>query len=342
MADQKKRLSELPSSTSTSGLYTLGVNADNEGVKIPIGQLLNEAKTKSTNAANIAREANNTATEAAQLAETADINSTNAKNIAEAIIANKAKPGGLATLGSDGKVLSNQLPTASAVDFSGFVEDVAILPTSDHNSTDAGFSVVFDRKENKFLLRYQVAASGEGIGTRPQLSQYWHDWNDRDRFILKAGRIYINKAENILYIYNGSTLISAGVATAALTALQENIDALYQSVADNKTHCDTFAESTTSTLSTLRTDVDTISQTSTQAKSTADTALNSANVATQSVSAALANANDAKNAVTNIVNRVVTLEGRVIYEELASEAEWQSRKEAGTLDTDKLYFVAEV
>ena len=41
MADQKKRISELPSSgTTTNGLYTIGVNASNESVKVPLGEIL--------------------------------------------------------------------------------------------------------------------------------------------------------------------------------------------------------------------------------------------------------------------------------------------------------------
>lgn len=40
MTQQIKRVSELPTTTSTDGLYTLGVDAKNEGVKIPLGDLL--------------------------------------------------------------------------------------------------------------------------------------------------------------------------------------------------------------------------------------------------------------------------------------------------------------
>ena len=42
MADeiQKKRVSELPESTDTEGLYTLGVNKMNESVKVPLGQIV--------------------------------------------------------------------------------------------------------------------------------------------------------------------------------------------------------------------------------------------------------------------------------------------------------------
>ena len=42
MADQKKRISELPESTSTSGLYTIGVNSANESVKVPFGDILED------------------------------------------------------------------------------------------------------------------------------------------------------------------------------------------------------------------------------------------------------------------------------------------------------------
>jgi len=42
MADQKKRISELPLVSSTDGLYTLGVNSSNESVKVPLGDLLSQ------------------------------------------------------------------------------------------------------------------------------------------------------------------------------------------------------------------------------------------------------------------------------------------------------------
>ena len=40
MADQKKRISELPESMETDGLYTLGVNKMNESVKVPLGKIV--------------------------------------------------------------------------------------------------------------------------------------------------------------------------------------------------------------------------------------------------------------------------------------------------------------
>ncbi|MBO5665564.1 MAG: hypothetical protein J6S03_05155 [Bacteroidaceae bacterium] len=37
---QKKRITELPESNETEGLYTLGVNKMNESVKVPLGKML--------------------------------------------------------------------------------------------------------------------------------------------------------------------------------------------------------------------------------------------------------------------------------------------------------------
>ena len=40
MEDQKKRISELPESKDTDGLYTIGVNKMNESVKVPLGKIV--------------------------------------------------------------------------------------------------------------------------------------------------------------------------------------------------------------------------------------------------------------------------------------------------------------
>jgi hypothetical protein len=39
-----KRISELQESEITRGMYTLGVNGDDEGAKIPIGDAINDLK----------------------------------------------------------------------------------------------------------------------------------------------------------------------------------------------------------------------------------------------------------------------------------------------------------
>ena len=79
MAYQSKRLSELPTSTNTEGLYTLGVDEENNGVKIPIGDIIAMAKTSASNAEKAATEADR----AALSAQTAANNAATAKENAE-------------------------------------------------------------------------------------------------------------------------------------------------------------------------------------------------------------------------------------------------------------------
>ena len=83
MADLRKRITELPTSTSTAGLYTLGVNAQNEGVKIPIGDLLNGLTEPTQNALATARAANTTANEAKSIAQQAQSTANTAKSTAD-------------------------------------------------------------------------------------------------------------------------------------------------------------------------------------------------------------------------------------------------------------------
>lgn len=83
MADIRKRITELPTSTSTAGLYTLGVNAQNEGVKIPIGDLLNGLQQPTQDALKTAQAANKTAGEAKTLAQTAADNASTALSTAQ-------------------------------------------------------------------------------------------------------------------------------------------------------------------------------------------------------------------------------------------------------------------
>ena len=54
MADIKKRITELPTSTTTAGLYTLGVDSQNEGVKVPIGDLIEALNTSIQNVKEVA------------------------------------------------------------------------------------------------------------------------------------------------------------------------------------------------------------------------------------------------------------------------------------------------
>lgn len=86
MADLRKRITELPTSTSTTGLYTLGVNAQNEGVKIPIGDLLNGLTQPTQDALKTAQAANKTAGEAKTLASSAQQAATEATTTANSAI----------------------------------------------------------------------------------------------------------------------------------------------------------------------------------------------------------------------------------------------------------------
>lgn len=83
MADNRKRLSELPSSTNTYGLYTLGVDAQNEGVKIPLGEIINSVKQPATDAKTAANNAVKTANEAKTMAQTAQTTANTAKTTAD-------------------------------------------------------------------------------------------------------------------------------------------------------------------------------------------------------------------------------------------------------------------
>lgn len=83
MADNRKRLSELPSSTNIDGLYTLGVDAQNEGVKIPLGEIINSVKQPANNAQTAANNAVKTANEAKTMAQTAQTTANTAKTTAD-------------------------------------------------------------------------------------------------------------------------------------------------------------------------------------------------------------------------------------------------------------------
>lgn len=90
MADQRKRVTELPSSTDLSGLVTLGVDGNNEGVKIPIGSLLQETKNSGQSAVATANEAKTAAqsaltkaNDAASKAQSATSSALTANSVAQ-------------------------------------------------------------------------------------------------------------------------------------------------------------------------------------------------------------------------------------------------------------------
>lgn len=93
MADQKKRISELPESQSTQGLYTIGVNSQNESVKVPLGTILArydqatqdaaQAKTMAQSAQQVAASASSKADNASSKADLAKTTADNAASTAE-------------------------------------------------------------------------------------------------------------------------------------------------------------------------------------------------------------------------------------------------------------------
>lgn len=88
----------MPSSTNTDGLYTLGVNVQNEGVKIPLGDIINSVKKPATDAQTAANNAVKTATEAKTAAQNAQTTANAAKSTAEAAQSQAANAQGNANI----------------------------------------------------------------------------------------------------------------------------------------------------------------------------------------------------------------------------------------------------
>lgn len=93
MADTKKRITELPESSSTTGLYTIGVNSANESVKVPLGDILEKYKADSTkvdkavsDAATAKADASTAKTNAATALTTANTANDTANNAASAAV----------------------------------------------------------------------------------------------------------------------------------------------------------------------------------------------------------------------------------------------------------------
>ena len=111
MADQRKRLSELPTSKDTKGLYTLGVNENNEGVKIPIGELIEGVKTPASNAEKAANEAK---TAAANATSTANAAKSAADAATQAANAAKTAADTATKTANEAKTASNDAKTAAS------------------------------------------------------------------------------------------------------------------------------------------------------------------------------------------------------------------------------------
>lgn len=196
MADQKKRISELPLVGSTDGLMTLGVNAQNESVKVPLGDLLQQynnavteaadAKTKATAAQAAATSAQTAANNAAAAAQEAKSAATAAQTAAESAseTANEAK---------------DKANNSGLAHFDGIVTSATVTATK----TELSGQVIYVTSRKAFAL---LASDGK----------YYDDWNGADSYLNENRTIVLkNKVytyNNLIYIWddNANDLVVAG------------------------------------------------------------------------------------------------------------------------------------
>lgn len=158
MADQKKRVSELPESSDIQGLVVLGTTAQNESVKVPLDRVL--ANNEPSSLATVRQTANSAANAASAAQATADDavkRADDAQADVDALIASKAQPGGIASLDESGKVPSSQLPDTPQYDdvleFAGILDTATINnEKSSAKSTDSNAQVFYVTSANKFVL----------------------------------------------------------------------------------------------------------------------------------------------------------------------------------------------
>ena len=183
MADQKKRISELPESQSTQGLYTIGVNSQNESVKVPLGSIL----AGYDQAAQDAAQAKQTATAAQQAAASATQTANSASQAASE--AQQAAASAEETAGDADDKATESLSIAkntSTKRFYGIVSSATIL----NQSTTAEGLVYYVESSGKFALR--VYSGGA--------YKYYSNWNGADEY-MDENRSY--PIADKLYIYDG-------------------------------------------------------------------------------------------------------------------------------------------
>lgn len=192
MADQKKRISELPESSSTTGLYTLGVNAQNESVKVPLGTILDGIVPKATQAVTAANEAKTTANTANATANTAKAqaeeamsSATTANDIAEDAFnaADSAK-----TIAAEG----------ATVRFDGFIETAAISSVSAASPQ----GIYFVKSAKRFAAKYS-----EGYANN------WPDavnYLDESRTAILTDKAYLCNGKLYVWDEEQNTLVVAG------------------------------------------------------------------------------------------------------------------------------------
>lgn len=179
MADQKKRISELPLVGSTKGLLTLGVNQQNESVKVPLGDLLeeyNEAITKSEQAITKATAAQTAASSAQSAANNAAASASEAKNAANS--ANETA--------NDALDAANEAKEDANNSGLAHFDSVVVSATVNMERTELTGKVVYISSRKAFAL---LATDGK----------YYNDWNGANSYMDSSRK---NVLKNKLYTSN--------------------------------------------------------------------------------------------------------------------------------------------
>lgn len=205
MADQKKRISELPESSSTKGLYTLGVNAQNESVKVPLGTILdgitpkvNQAVEAAQNADEIANSAIVIANNALDKADEAITSADNAKTEAEDAATQSVKA---ITTSNEG----------STVRFDGFIEFASIGLVS----VASPLGIYYVKSAKRFAAKY----SGGYANNWPGAEKYMNDTRTAiltDKSYIYGGKLYVwdNVQEDLLIAGSDPTEVNANILKA--------------------------------------------------------------------------------------------------------------------------------
>lgn len=213
MADQKKRISELPESQSTQGLYTIGVNSQNESVKVPLGSILAGYDQAAQDAAQAKQTANAAQQAAASATQTANSASQAASQAQEAAASAEETAGDADDKATDALSIAKNTSTKR---FYGIVDSATIL----NQSTTASGVVVYVKNSGKFALRVYSGGS----------YKYYSNWDGADEY-MDGTRTY--PIADKLYIYDGliyswneddEALEVVGNDPEELAAIRQSID----------------------------------------------------------------------------------------------------------------------
>lgn len=207
MADQKKRISELPESTSTKGLFTLGVNEQNESVKIPLGTILEGITPQVSQAVTAAQKAG-------ELANSAIVLANNAKDVANEAIsnANNARDEAEAAV-SESQAAVSTSNLGSTVRFDGFVAFASIGLVS--VATPNVLGIFYVQSAKRFAAKY----SGGYANNWPGAEKYLNDTRTAiltDKAYLYGSKLYVWDDEMSDLVIAGSdpTEVNANILKA--------------------------------------------------------------------------------------------------------------------------------